>query len=169
MRRASPPRVTALLALALALAAPAGVTRAGLPGGPYVVWVNFGTKNPSAADDAIRAALDSDEPGKPCWNTDALLYMRKRPPGVTDELVRRALLGHDAKARASLRALLKKPFDEVPAFDGVIAYTDAVVPTLVSMDARGQLHSEPIAASASGEAAWLPAFCDVLPPIDHPA
>jgi hypothetical protein len=94
--------------------------------------------------------------------------MRKRPPGITDGLVRRALLQHDAKAQLSLRALLKQPFDEVPAFDGVIAYVDGGAPTLVSMSARGRIRSETV-AGPTGEPAWLPTFCNVLPPIDHPA
>ena len=160
----------ALAAVALGLAAAPGPAGAGLAGGPFIVWVNLGTKDAPAADDAMRSALAGVTPDAPCWTTDALLYMRKRPPGITDDLVRRALLRHDAQAQSSLRALLRKPFDEVPAFDGVIAYTDGggTAPTLVSMSARGRVKSEAI-ASPTGEAAWLPTFCNVLPPIDHPA
>ncbi len=168
LHRLRRPHALALAAIAFGLAATPGHAGAGLAGGPFIVWVNLGTKDAPAADDAMRAALAGVTPDAPCWTTDALLYMRKRPPGITDELVRRALLRHDANAQASLRVLLKKPFDEVPAFDGVVAYTDGEAPTLVSMSARGRVKSEAI-ASPTGEAAWLPTFCNVLPPIDHPA
>lgn len=154
--------VTALVVLAVA--APPGVARAGLPGGPFVVWVDLAATNRSAVDEAVRDVFNGDD--KLCWGGDALLYMRKRPPGITDALVRRALVAREAAAQSRLRALMKKPFDEAPAFDGVIAYVDEGVPRLVSLSAAGRVRSDAVVGPA-GAQVWLPSLCNVFPPIDH--
>jgi hypothetical protein len=137
---------------------------AGIAGGPYIVWVNLASDDPSTADDAIRAAVDSED--KQCWSDDALLYMRLRPPGITDDLVRRALVRKDPAAQRSLRARLKQPFDTVPAFDGIVAYLDNGPPRLVSLSARGAIRTDAVIAGG-GEPTWLETFCHVLPPVAH--
>ncbi len=50
----------------------------------------------------LRAALNQEvnDPKRLCWgDRDPLLYMRTRPPGMSDALVRLALLRHDRAAQ----------------------------------------------------------------------
>ena len=61
---------------------------AGWVEGPYVVWVNL--PKTQAVDARIKAFVDADR--EQCWSDGALLYMRKRPEGVTDELARQAVV-----------------------------------------------------------------------------
>ena len=162
--------VAALLAVlraattAATLALPGGAALAGSVEGPFIVWMNLGTVQPQHADVQITAFVNG--PQRLCWPDGALLYMRQRPPGVTPALVRRALVGRNAAAQTALRALLRKPFGEVPGFDGVVAYADHGTPRLLGLPMKGAVRAEAI-PSASGEDAWGATFCHVLPPISR--
>ena len=90
--------------------------------------------------------------------------MRKRPPGITPGLVRRALEGRDPVAQRRLGSLLRQPFDDLPAFDGLVAYSDSRRPRLLSLATDGTVRGETL-RSATGEDAWGATFCHVLPPI----
>lgn len=155
---------TRAAALAAALVLQAGAALAGSVEGPYIVWMNLGSVQPQQADAQITAFVNGQQ--RLCWPDGALLYMRQRPPGVTPALVRRALVLRSAAAQRSLRALLRKPFDEVPGFDGVVAYVDQGTPRLIGLPMQGAVRAEPI-RSASGEQAWAATFCRVLPPISR--
>jgi hypothetical protein len=139
---------------------------AGSVEGPYIVWINLGTKAPEVADTEIRAFVNGSD--RLCWDDSALLYMRKRPAAITPALVRSALFDHDTAAQRKLRGILRRPFDKVPAFDGLVAYDDRGEPRLWSFTVEGKVSSEEI-RSPTGEAAWGPTFCRVLPPIGHKA
>jgi len=137
---------------------------AGSVEGPYIIWMNLGTAPPARADAQITAFVNGEQ--RLCWGDGALLYMWQRPIGVTPALVRRALLQRDAAAQARLRALLRRPFGDVPGFDGVVAYADQGSPRLIGLPMQGPLRTELI-RSPTGEDAWGPTFCHVLPPISR--
>jgi hypothetical protein len=138
--------------------------RAGSVEGPYIVWINLGSKAPEVADDQIRAFVNGSD--RLCWDDSALLYMRKRPASITPALVRSALYNRNAGSQRKLRDVLRQPFDNLPAFDGLVAYDDRGEPKLWSFTVAGKVSSEQI-RSATGEMAWGPTFCRLLPPIAH--
>ena len=154
-------RLAAAIAIGLA-ASLAGPASAGSVEGPYLVWINLGTHQPAEADAQIRAFVDGSD--HLCWPNGALLYMRKRPPALTPALARRAVLGRDAAAVRQVQAILRRPFDEVAGFDGVVVYTDAGPPRLASLAVGGRKKSEAV-RGPTGEAAWGATFCNVMPPI----
>ena len=69
-------------------------------------------------------------------------------------------------AQRRLRALLRKPFEDVSGFDGVVAYSERGAPSLLSLPMSGHVRSEAL-RSATGEDAWGPTFCQVMPPISR--
>lgn len=138
--------------------------QAGSVEGPYLVWMNLGGAQHAQADESVREFING--PQRLCWPDDALLYMRKRPAGITTELVRRALLKNEAHAQRTLRRVLRHPYDQVPGFDGVVAYVPLPEPRLVGLGMQGALKSHPL-RSATGELAWGPVFCQVMPPISR--
>lgn len=152
----------AMLAV-LALCASAAV-HAGSVEGPYLVWMNLGRQQPEHADAQITAFANGEQ--RLCWEEGALLYMRSRPAGLTPALVRQALVQRDAAAQRRLRALLRQPFDEVPGFDGVVAYVDEGEPRLLSLGRRGPVRAEAL-RNAAGDAAWGATFCRLMPPISR--
>ena len=141
-------------------------SRAGSVEGPYLVWVNLApphARHPDA-DDRIKAFVDGDD--RLCWPEGALLFMRARPPGVTGALVRLALEQREPAAQQRLRALLRKPFEDVSAFDGVVAYSERGAPSLLALPMTGRVRSEAL-RSATGEDAWGATFCHVMPSISR--
>jgi len=171
-RRAA--RALAGAALTLALLLAGGPLRAGSVEGPYLVWVNLaiadGRHAAHAADQAegadaqIRAFVNGAQ--RLCWPDGALLYMRERPAGITTALVRQALEARDPAAQQRLRTLLRRPFGEVPGFDGLVAFSNRPVPRLIGLPMAGRLRAEPL-RSATGEDAWGASFCRVMPPISR--
>jgi hypothetical protein len=151
--------VTAAFALLVTVRAEAGGVE-----GPYLVWMNLGTVEPQLADAHITAVVNGQQ--RLCWPEGALLYMRHRPPGITPALVRLALQQREAPAQRRLRQLLRQPFDNLPGFDGVVAYGDHGVPRLMSLGASGPVRAEG-PRSASGEEAWAATFCRLLPPVSR--
>jgi hypothetical protein len=142
----------------------AGGAAAGSVEGPYIVWMNLGGVQGQRADDQIKAFVNGEQ--RLCWEEGALLYMRQRPPGITPALVRRALQQGEPAAQGRLRHLLRQPFDDLPGFDGVVAYSDRGAPRLMSLGMRGPVRSERV-LSATGEEAWGATFCRILPPVSR--
>lgn len=147
---------------AACLLACAPLAQAGSVEGPYVVWVNLGGAAQAQVDGAIRDFVNGSD--RPCWPDTALLFMRQRPPAVTPALVRRALVRRQADAQRELRQVLRQPFDDVPGFDGVVAYQHGQPARLLSLATTGRMRAATV-QSRSGEPAWGAAFCTVLPPI----
>lgn len=157
-----PRAVRVVIALALVLAS--SPLRAGSVEGPYLVWVNLAAADAGQADAQIEGFVNGEQ--RLCWPDGALLYMRERPPGITTALVRRALEARDPAAQQRLRTVLRRPFGEVPGFDGLVAYSNRPVPRLIGLPMVGRLRAEPL-RSATGEDAWGASFCRVMPPISR--
>lgn len=155
---------SAHLRLLLAALAWCGPASAGSVDGPYIVWVNLGTHDPGRADAKIRGFMNGDD--RLCLQDGSLLFMTRRPAQITPARVRQALLKGDLIARRRLQAALRQAFDDVPGFDGLVAYTDAGPPRLWSLSTSGRVRSEAL-RGASGEEAWGATFCNVLPPIER--
>ncbi|NML15478.1 hypothetical protein [Azohydromonas caseinilytica] len=90
--------------------------------------------------------------------------MKKRPPRIASELVTKALLENSKGAQSALVEILGKPFDQVPAFDGVIVYADDPSPRFISLSLKGKKKAEPISNVADIDAIKA-SLCIVMPPI----
>ncbi|NTV96645.1 MAG: hypothetical protein HGA75_14745 [Thiobacillus sp.] len=148
---------------ALVLIWPATVL-AGSVEGPFLVWFNLATHDPGAADAAIHDFVNGPE--RLCWEDGALLFMKERPREITPKLVTQALVQRQARAQAKLRRLLRRPFSDIPSFDGIVVYVDRGPARLVSLSVGGRVKSETL-LSKTGEMAWGPTFCNVMPPISR--
>ena len=139
--------------------------QAGWVEGPYVVWVNL--PKTQAVDARIKAFVDADR--EQCWSDGALLYMRKRPEGVTDELARQAVVERQPQAQARLRQLLDRGVDELPALDGLVVYWQGPQgqPMMGSWSRLKGRVRHASALGAQGQLALSETFCQVLPPISR--
>jgi hypothetical protein len=153
-------------ALSGLLALACSALHAGSVEGPYLIWMNLAPPHARHADADIQIKTFVDGDDRLCWPEGALLFMRARPPGVTAALVRRALEHREPAAQERLRMLLRKPFEDVPAFDGVVAYSERGAPSLLALPMTGRVRSEAL-RSATGEDAWGATFCRVMPPISR--
>ena len=142
------------------------VSHAGSVDGPYLVWVNLAPPHARHADADSRIEAFVDGSDRLCWPNGALLFIRARPPGVTAALVRRALEDRAPAAQQRLRTLLRRPFEDVSGFDGVVAYSERGAPSLLALPMTGPVRSEAL-RSATGEDAWGATFCHVMPPISR--
>lgn len=153
-----------LLLLLIALAMPAAAT-AGSVSGHYLVWVNLA----ASADIDKRLVESLPNLDTQCWDADSLLYIRSRPKGMTNSLVRTALIERDKRSIDTLRKLLQQPFGEATeGFDGIIAYEggDGVSKArLVSLTAgRRRVMSHELIA-ADGPRSLPTAFCNAMPDV----
>jgi hypothetical protein len=149
-------------AAALVLAGASALASAAAGSGPFAVWVDFAPAPARAAiDDAVGQVWDAAE--NACWSADALLYVHKRPPEMSDELLHAALLEHDTGAQRIATALMRVPFDDAPRFDAVIGYVeDGDGPRLLGMSSFGTIKIAPLPPKPDAKA-WRQALCDVLP------
>lgn len=116
---------------------------AGTVEGPYIVWMNL-SKEPAEVDNKIRNYLNHGD--DLCWNNDALIFMRSKPPEVSRELVTLSIIKQEPKAIAKLNRILKKPFGEASGgFDGIVVYSDQPEPKMYSLTTgHRQVKSESI-------------------------
>jgi hypothetical protein len=150
-----------------------GETSAGWISGRNVVWVNL-DKSPSGAqvDRVIASFLDK----KPTacdgiWSVkDSWLYMKRRPPKITDDLVANVFKSGEASKIKKLHAALKGYKDEYldDGFDGIIVYSNFGEGKMMRMT-TGRRKIETVTVSSTGKQPRSDmvesAFCFLLPPV----
>jgi hypothetical protein len=106
---------------------------AGDPGGPNIVWVNLGDSNDMQIDEYISDIVHAKEPM--CWTaSQSYIYKRTRPTGITNDLVKSALIQNNATSIKKLNYLLKHYSDGVVnGFDGIIAYSPHPHPRMIGL------------------------------------
>lgn len=150
-----------MFAIALAAHAAAG---AGSLEGPYVAWVNL-ANDPRPVDARVKDYIDSGRARDDCWRNGSVLYMRRKPAGLTKELVRQAVVDKEPKAMRALNKLLRQPFDErLDGMDGVIVYDDAKGPNMYSLTTGGKKVKT---YNLPDPGQLEKGFCAVLPPISR--
>lgn len=103
---------------------------------------------------------------------DSLLYMKRRPPSIDDELVRDAFLGKKKTKMKQLDVALRRYRDaEFPhheGLDGIIVYSRQPEMKIMSFTA-GARRIESVAVASQGNVPVKEdvedAFCALLPPI----
>jgi hypothetical protein len=114
---------------------------AGDPGGPNIVWINLGGTNDVQIDNYISDIVHAKQPM--CWAAaQSYIYKKTRPSGITDNLVKSALIQNNGAAIKKLNYLLKHYSDEVVnGFDGIIVYSPNPRPRMIGLT-TGRKHPE---------------------------
>lgn len=134
---------------------------AGDPGGPYVIWVNL--SNNTSIDEMLDKRLKLEDDRVP---PDSNFLFKKRPTGITNELVRKAVIKNDKKAIKLLDKLMHRPFGDFnKGFDGIIVYDEDKAPRL-SQVVVGWLavYSKKIPVPTDPNSVW-DTFCILIPEV----
>lgn len=147
---------------------------AGAANGPYVVWVNLDKSPDKERVDKIINSF-ANKKSTDCdgqWLRDPLLYMKRRPALITDDLVDDVFLKRNSNRRRDLNSALKKYKDDSrmnsPGLDGVIVYANQGNFRMMSLTTgKGKIETVTLASDHSlPEAADIEAaFCALLPSI----
>lgn len=148
---------------------------AGYAGGPYVLWVNLDHSSGKEWVDGVIANFATSKPvgcaGE--WKMgDSLLYMKKRPPLINNELVEDVFLRKNRDQKKQLNLALKSyrdiDFRHHDGLDGVIVYTSEGGAKMMSLT-TGKNKIESVAVASHGNSPVKEdienAFCALLPPI----
>jgi hypothetical protein len=101
-----------------------------------VVYADLSSPSSPGVEEKLRDSVNSDMPA--CWKRgEGLIYMYKRPKGITNALLFSALLKRSSADQAKLNDLLVSYVDqEVSGFDGVVVYVNAPAPRFISFNAK---------------------------------
>lgn len=148
---------------------------AGYAGGPYVVWVNLDHSSEGGRVDKVvseyATAKSVNCAGR--WKMgDSLLYMKKRPSSIGDDLVEDAFLRRKQESKKQLSSALRNykdaDFRQVDGLDGIIVYTTEGGARMMSLT-TGKRKIESVAIASHGRPPVKgdieDAFCALLPPI----
>jgi len=141
----------------------------------FVAWVNLGGVDDQEITRKIDDFANSDRIDLVCdinWkNNDSILYVKTRPAGITDELVRKVFLKRDESSFLKLSNALRS-FRDVDAnvrhgLDGVVVYSGGRAPRMMSFTTgERRIKTRSIELKSSSETKDVEdAFCAVLPPI----
>ncbi len=143
-----------------------GQAHAGSAGAPRLVWVDLEKNHP--ATQAIKDFVNSQPEDIYCDGDGYGLafYIDKRPAGLTNSLVRQAVVANNARAKAAVLQIMRsfKDADEgiKDGLDGVVVFVDLDGLRMISMDARGKIaRSAP--ASLQSPHSLSAALCSVTP------
>ncbi len=138
---------------------------AGVAVEPNIVYANLSVSSDKSVDAVLKGVINSTNPE--CWvKGGGVVYMRKRPAGIDDKMIKRAVLqGRLSAKRVLSNALLSYRDGDVDGLDGVVVYTDKPVPRLASMTAKTlNVGSQKIADVKNAKDVEL-AFCAVKPDV----
>lgn len=146
---------------------------AGSVSGPNVVWVNLDPSADAERVDNIIASFASNRKTD-ChghWFPSAsLLYMKKRPQQIDNELIRDVFLKKKSSQRKRLNLALReyKDAEAYDGFDGIIVYSRSTNSKMMRLT-TGKNKIEEFALSMNGHTPEKQdiedAFCVLLPPI----
>lgn len=158
-----------LLPLLLPLAAQAGYIDQ-----LNVLWVNLDAGQAVHIDKTVSTTVRQGCEGQ---ERQVILYMRKRPSQITDDLVSKAFIEEDAGALARLkRALVDYRDEDIPGakgdeqkgLDGIIVYSSKPSPRLISLTTPRNYKkkvSYAEVASPFDAKSFSDLFCVSLPPL----
>lgn len=148
---------------------------AGYAGGPYVVWVNLDRSSEGERVDKIVADYATAKAvncaGR--WKMgDSLLYMKKRPLLITDDLVEDVFIRKNWSQKKRLSSALRNykdiDFHHYDGLDGIIVYTTESGAKMMSLT-TGKRKIESVAIASHSRPPVKgdieDAFCALLPPI----
>jgi hypothetical protein len=147
---------------------------AGSVNGPYVIWVNLDSSNDAKRVDKIVGDFASKKSTE-CngnWATHKpLLYMKRRPPLITDKLIRRVFLEGNLSQKIKLNQLLRSytDVDLDDGFDGVIVHAkikgESQILSLTTGKNKIQSYTAALKNSLPQRESIEDAFCALIPPI----
>lgn len=143
-----------------------GQAHAGSAGAPRLVWVDLDKGH--RGTEPIRDFVNSQPADLYCDGDGYGLafYMKDRPAGLTDALIRDAVVERESKARAAVLKIMrafKDPSENIKdGLDGIIVFAELDGLRMISMDARGHIaKSQPVSLDAPQTLSK--ALCSVTP------
>ncbi len=142
------------------------LSQAGVPDGPFLVFVDVG-RSPGLAAKAVKSYMDSERGGDFCGRIarSPLIFMRKRPEGLDDRLLRSAMIAKDAGAIRRVQKILidfRYEDDVRQGLDGVVAFADDGAPKMLGLGIKGGVSAVRMkSGSVSDEV--VSAFCSAIP------
>jgi hypothetical protein len=142
---------------------------AGSPAGPYLVWANLHENTKSEITTKIKAFTQTQENGSFCEEHAAewIMYIKKRPKGMSNELLAKAIDQNDDTAKQLIKRNLlsfrEQPIDN--GLDGIIAYSEHNKPHMISIDAHGKIKRSKTIRDINSPHEISTAFCSVMPEI----
>jgi len=135
--------------------------QAGDSGGPYVIWVNL-SRNIAIEKEIMKRMKESDD----LDFENGIFFFKKRPSGITNELVYKAVIKND---KAAIKLLVKKisqPFEDFDkGFDGIIAYDEENGPRLsVILRNSRDVYREIVSSPKDPESVWK-TFSSIIPEV----
>lgn len=141
-----------------------------------VVWVNLeGNSDDLNVDEVISKFIKSKRIDSECgvrWEDwGSTLYMKKRPDGITNELIQKVFVDGDKpslrRLNKSLRSFRDSEIDTKDGLDGVMVYSNKNGPHLMNFVAgRKNVKTYPLSSDNSSPTVHdiEEAFCILLPP-----
>lgn len=143
----------------------------------FVVWVNLDEgPHREIVNKVIKDFVESGRVDTECgvhWREwGSTLYMKKRPPGITDELVRKAFVEKDRASLQQLNRFLKsfrdaeREIDE--GLDGIMVYSKKNGPRMMNfVTNRKKIKTFEMRGDGASPSARdiEDAFCVLLPPV----
>ncbi len=153
-------RLAALMAMAVAHTAKAGMLIE-----PNIIFADLSIPKSPIVADGLRLMIKSAQPE--CWEKGGgLIYLKGRPPSVSDKLIKQVILLRSQPAKRSLSAaLLNYKDNDVAGFDGVIAYVNDPAPRFISFTAKTLKISSQVISNLALTKDLELAFCAVKPDI----
>ena len=132
-----------------------------------VVWVNLNEgQNKMLINNLIREFIESGRIDKECgvkWSDwGSILYMKKRPTGITDELIKKVFLENLLKSFRDPEREIKE------GLDGIIVYSGKNSPKMMNfVTGRKKIKTFHLASNKSSPSTRdvEDAFCVLLPPV----
>jgi len=152
------------------------ISLAGYAGGPYVVWVNLDLSsekeeiNQVIANFATSKSINCNGEWK---RGDSLLYMKKRPPLISNSLIEKVFLkksnSEKKRLNLALRGYKDIEFQHYEGLDGVIVYANENGAKKMMSLTTGKKKIESVTLASHGRSPAKgdieEAFCALLPPI----
>ena len=146
---------------------------AGSVSGPNVVWVNLDSSSEGEKINKIIANFVDNKLTRCHGNWfpgTSLIYMKRRPPKISDALIKNIFLNARNDQKRILNSALKNYSDEYAydGFDGIIVYENSTRARMMRLT-TGRRKIETFTLSKNGEKPERQdieaAFCVLLPPI----
>jgi hypothetical protein len=135
---------------------------AGSVSGPEVILVNLSDN--AGIEQKIKDIVDTGNIS--CWNPDAELFIRRRPQGMTNNLILSGLIQKQKASIRKLDKLLRKPDGDIDkGYDGIVVYVEKPKRKFITLVSTFLSTIDTDIPLSTTEDGLIKAFCEALPPV----